>query len=120
METVKRNRSVGVVGQNSIIDPVVSRDGRGKTTGRNNGSSGGRAVNQNGRGYDPTRLFGWSFDIKTLHLALHRSASYAAPNQGSVGGFASDLASSSFYVRIALHLTVRLAVHLAMHLAVHW
>ena len=50
--------------------------------GQNSGNSSGngRAVNQNGRGYDPTRPFGWSFDIKTLHLALYWSALYTALN----------------------------------------
>jgi hypothetical protein len=50
--------------------------------GRDSGSSSGdgRAVDQNGRGYDPARSFGWSFDIKTPHLALHRSIPYTTLN----------------------------------------
>ena len=58
-----------------IIDLAVVRiqNSRDKIAGQSSGSSSGdgRAVDQNGRGYDPTQSFGWLFDLKTLHLALY-------------------------------------------------
>ena len=82
IQQISRRYRSGTVRQNSR-DRTVSRDSRDKIAGWNSGSSssGGRAVNQDSRGFGLIQSFSQLFDIKTLHLALRLAVHLAVHQQ---------------------------------------